>query len=402
MLSGKCVVVGVCGGIAAYKAAEVVSRLKKLGADVHVIMTESAQEFVGRITFQSLSQNLVVYDMFSEPRRWEIEHVELAYRADALLVVPATANTIAKIACGIADNMLTCVALATRAPILIAPAMNCGMYENAITQQNLASLKKRGCRVIEPDEGRLACGVTGRGRLARPEAIVEAVVDTIAFQKDLAGLKILVTAGPTCEAIDPVRYITNHSSGKMGYALALAAKRRGAEVALVAGPTALSDIDGVEMVKVTSAAEMFEAVSERAQTCDIIIKAAAVGDFSAKKTAAHKIKKSESLQIALKKNPDILAYLGQHKPAGQVLVGFCMETKDLAVFAKKKLVSKNCDLIVANNLLDEGAGFGTDTNTVSIFGADGSCEALENMAKDKLSHIIIDRAKAVYDEKNQG
>ncbi len=399
MLSGKCVVVGVCGGIAAYKAAEVVSRLKKLGADVRVVMTEAAQQFVSRLTFQTLSQNLVASDMFEPPSSWDVAHVALAARADVFLVVPATANTIAKIACGMADNMLTCVALATKAPILIAPAMNSGMYDNPATQQNLAVLQGRGCRIIAPDDGFLACGAQGQGRLAQPDAIVEAVIGAIAFEKDLQGLKVLVTAGPTQEKIDPVRYITNYSSGKMGYALARAAVRRGADVTLVTGPGTLSDIAGVTMIKITSADEMFEAIRTRAADSDIIIKAAAVGDFSAALPAEHKIKKSDHVSLELKKNTDILAHLGEHKLTEQVLVGFCMETRDLEKYAREKLAAKNCDLMVANNLFDKGAGFASDTNTVSIFSADGSYTALENMPKDKLAHVILDMAKAVLDGK---
>lgn len=393
MLNGKCVVVGVCGGIAAYKAVEVVSRLKKLGADVHVIMTQSAQQFVTKLTFQTMSQNLVTTDIFAEPKSWDVEHVELAKRADVLLIAPATANTIAKLAHGFADDMLSCVALATNAPILIAPAMNHNMYLNPATTENMKKLSERGCRFIEADEGFLACGINGKGRLSDPKTIVDAVACEIAFAKDLAGVNILVSAGATCEAIDPVRYITNHSLGKMGYAIAKAAVYRGARVTLITGNTQLDDICGIDTLKVDSAQDMYDAIMAKSADSDIIIKAAAVGDFAPIHIADQKIKKTDSLTIELKKNPDILAALGKNKRKDQVLVGFCMETQQLLDNAKAKLISKNCDFMVANNLNDEGAGFGVDTNTVTILGADGSVNAQPNMTKSKLAHIILDIAK---------
>lgn len=401
MLSGKCIVVGVCGGIAAYKAAMVVSALKKLGADVHVIMTEAAKEFVGKITFQTLSQNLVTDDMFAPPTTWEVEHVELATAADLFMVVPATANTIAKMANGIADNMLTATFLATKASVLIAPAMNKNMYSNPATQENMKKLSERGCSFVDADEGFLACGTSGKGRLAEPDKIVEAAVDILAYDKDMRGLKVLVSAGATREAIDPVRFITNHSSGKMGYAVARAAKRRGADVTLVCGKTNLADIDGVKMVKVGSAKEMYDEIMAVGAHHDIIVKAAAVADYGVAQMAEHKIKKSDgNMSLELVRNPDILASLGREKPDGQVLVGFCMETQNLIENAQAKLEKKNCDFIVANNLFSEGAGFGTDTNTVTILGADGEKITPENMSKEKLAHIILDIAKKKYDEKN--
>ena len=401
MLSGKCVVVGVCGGIAAYKAAHVVSMLKKLGADVHVIMTDAAQEFVGKVTFQTLSQNLVTCDMFDEPKTWEVEHIELATKADLFLVVPATANTIAKMANGIADNMLTCVYMATKAKVLVAPSMNKNMYDNPATIENIQKLLDRGCRLVDADEGFLACGTTGKGRLAEPDRIIEAVIDEIAFEKDLRALKVLVSAGATRESIDPVRFITNHSSGKMGYALARAAKRRGADVVLVSGKTNLDDIDGVKMIKVESAKQMHDEIVERSTNSDIIIKAAAVADYAPTSVSDNKIKKTnDDMTIELCKNPDILLELGQKKLEGQVLVGFCMETQNLLDNAKDKLVRKNCDLIVANNVLNEGAGFGTDTNTVTILCDDGQVLTPQNMSKDNLAHIILDAAKKKYNEKN--
>ncbi len=401
MLSGKCIVVGVCGGIAAYKAAMVVSALKKLGADVHVIMTEAAKEFVGKITFQTLSQNLVTDDMFAPPKTWEVEHVELAQAADLFMVVPATANTIAKMANGIADNMLTSVFLATKASVLIAPAMNKNMYSNPATQENMKKLSERGCSFVDADEGFLACGTSGKGRLAEPDKIVEAAVDMLAFDKDMRGMKVLVSAGATREAIDPVRFITNHSSGKMGYAIARAAKRRGADVTLVCGKTNLADIDGIKMVKIESAREMYDEIMAVGAHHDIIVKAAAVADYGIAEKSGHKIKKSDGdLTLELVKNPDILAALGREKSEGQVIVGFCMETQNLIENAQAKLEKKNCDYIVANNLFNEGAGFGVDTNTVTILGADGEKISPENMSKEKLAHIILDIAKKKYDEKN--
>ncbi len=401
MLKGKCVVVGVCGGIAAYKAAAVVSGLVKLGAEVHVIMTQAAQEFVGKLTFQTLSQNLVTDEMFAEPKKWDVEHVELAQKADLFLVAPASANTIAKMANGIADNMLTCVYLATQAPVLIAPAMNKNMYAHPATVENLQKLAARGCRFVEPGEGFLACGVTGKGRLSEPEEIIEAVVDEIAYEKDLRGLKVLVSAGATQEPLDPVRFLTNHSSGKMGYAVARAAKRRGADVVLVSGKTALAPVRGVKMLQVGSAQEMHDAILSQSANCDIVVKAAAVADYTPAQTADQKIKKEDgALTLTLRRTPDILSELGREKPAGQVLVGFCMETQDLLLHAKEKLKRKNCDLIVANNLFTEGAGFGVDTNTVTILSADGAAAEPGNMPKEELAHVILDMAKEKYDGKN--
>lgn len=395
MLKGKCVVVGVCGGIAAYKACYVVSALSKLGADVHVIMTEAACEFVGEVTFRTLSKNPVYDNMFNRPERWEVEHVELAKKADLIAVCPASANTIAKFAHGMADNPLTATVLASKAKKLICPAMNTGMYENEATTENINTLKKRGFGFVEPGEGYLACGDVGKGRMAEPEQIVEAILFELAYDKDLSGKKVLVSAGPTCEAIDPVRYITNHSSGKMGYAVAKAAVMRGGEVVLVSGKTALPLVSGAKMVYIKSAEDMYEKIMEYAEESDIIIKSAAVADFTPVSAAEHKIKKSgaEDMEIKLKRTKDILAELGKNKKAGQVIGGFCMETKDLILSAEKKLKSKNCDFIVANNLFESGAGFGTDTNTVTILCANGEKYTPDNMAKEDLAHIILDVAK---------
>ncbi len=394
MLKGKCVVVGVCGGIAAYKSCTLVSMLKKLGAEVFVIMTDAAKEFVGELTFRTLSQNPVYDNMFNRPERWEVEHVELAKKADLIIVAPASANTIAKFAAGISDNPLTATVLATRAPVLLAPAMNTGMLENEITQRNIKALEEYGFLTVYGKDGILACGDMGKGRMAEAEEIVEAAIDAIAFEADLEGKTVMVSAGATREAIDPVRFITNHSSGKMGYAVALAAKRRGASVILVSGKTALKPIENIENVFVESADEMYDAIIERAKGCDIIVMAAAVADFKPKEVSDNKIKKSgkEEMSIELVRNRDILSSLGEEKKDGQVLVGFCMETKQLIESAKDKLKKKNCDFIVANNLFDKGAGFGVDTNTVTVLFADGEALALDNMPKERLAHIILDEA----------
>lgn len=394
MLKGKCVVIGVCGGIAAYKVVEVVSRLKKLGAEVHVIMTESALRFVGELTFRTMSQNPVASDMFGTPERWEVEHVSLAQKADLFLVAPATANTLAKMAYGIADNMLTTTYLATKAPVLIAPAMNKNMYTHPVTVENMKKLSDGGCRFVNAGEGFLACGDTGVGRMAEPAEIVEAVVDAIAHSKDMTGKRVLVTAGATAEAMDPVRFITNHSSGKMGVSLARAAKQRGAQVILVRGLCSVPEVDGVETVHVRSAKEMCDAVLARARDCDIIIKAAAVADYTPDTVSEHKMKKADTdLSLKLKRTTDILQALGKQKRDDQMLVGFCMETQDLLLNAQKKLENKNCDMIVANSLTEPGAGFGTDTNTVTILKRNGEKITPENMTKDALAHIILDEAQ---------
>lgn len=394
MLKGKCVVVGVCGGIAAYKSCALVSMLKKLGADVCVIMTDAAKEFVGELTFRTLSQNPVYDNMFNRPERWEVEHVELAKKADLIVVAPASANTIAKFAAGISDNPLTATVLATKAPVLLAPAMNTGMLENKITQQNIKKLVENGFSTIYGKSGMLACGDVGSGRMAEPEDIVEAVLDITAYKKDLAGKVVMVSAGATREAIDPVRFITNHSSGKMGYAIALAAKRRGARVILVSGKTALKPIDGTENIFVSSADEMYDECVAHFDECDIVVMAAAVADFKPKTISDNKIKKSgkEEMSIELIRNKDILKALGEKKKQGQVVVGFCMETEKLLESATEKLKKKNCDFIVANNLFDKGAGFGVDTNTVTMVFDDGSKVSPGNMPKEELAHIILDEA----------
>ncbi|MDK2799889.1 MAG: phosphopantothenoylcysteine decarboxylase / phosphopantothenate---cysteine ligase [Clostridiales bacterium] len=400
MLKGKTIVVGVCGGIAAYKSADIISKLKKLNAELHVIMTRSAREFISPLTFQSLSQNYVIYDMFQEPRSWEIEHISLAQKADLFIVVPATANMIGKIANGIADDMLSTTIMATKSPVIIAPAMNCDMFENIIVQKNIQRLQALGYIFVEPQVGRLACGDIGQGKLADVDDIIEIIKQTVAFDKDLKDLNVLVTAGPTREAIDPVRFITNHSSGKMGYSIAKVAKYRGAKVTLVSGPTNLKPIKGIQMIDVNSALEMYEAVMAHFEEADIIIKAAAVSDYRPLKSEKHKIKKQQNdLEIQLTKNPDILMELGK-KVTNQVLIGFSMETQLLKEYAKEKLIKKNLDLIVANNLSEKGAGFAVDTNIATLINKNGDIENMPIMTKDELAYVILDKALAIHKKKH--
>ena len=340
MLTGKCVVVGVTGGIAAYKACEVVSRLKKLNADVRVIMTRNATEFVQPLTFQSLSHNPVSVDTFANIQTWEIEHIALAQRADLFIIAPATANIIGKLACGIADDMLSTTVMATRAPVLIAPAMNTAMLENPATQQNLRTLESRGMRMIAPGVGMLACGTSGAGRMSEPEQIVAAAVEALRPREDLAGLEVVVTAGPTAEPLDPVRFITNRSSGKMGYALAAAARARGADVTLISGPTALDAPAGVNVVRIRTTQELYDAVMAHAGA-DVVIQAAAPADYRAREVSPTKIKRTgETLMVELVPNPDIAAALGERKRAGQTLVGFAAETNDVVANAQGKLRRK--------------------------------------------------------------
>ena len=361
MLNGKTVVLGVTGGIAAYKAVEVASRLRKAGADVFVVMTESATKFVTPLTFQEITNNPVVSDMWGEVKHWHVEYIALATKADYFLIAPATANCIGKMAHGIADDMLTTTVMATTAPIIIAPAMNTNMYQNAAMQDNLAVLAKRGCHIIPPASGMLACGVEGVGRLPEPSVIVDAVLALAKQKQDLIGKRILVTAGGTHEPLDPVRFIGNRSSGKMGYAVAEAARDRGAEVILVSGPTALKKPQGVTFVSVETTQDMYDAVMDAFPTVDIVIKAAAVADYRPKQIAAQKIKKNDSeFTVVLEKNPDILLNLGKAKQQGQILVGFAAETNDLIKHAKQKIEKKNLDMIVANDVTVKGAGFNVD------------------------------------------
>ena len=390
MLNGKTVVLGVCGGIAAYKACEIISRLKKMGADVRVCMTEAAQEFITPLTLQSLSQNTVATQMFENLAVWDIQHISLAQAADVMVIIPATTNVIGKIANGIADDIVTTTVMATKAPVIIAPAMNTNMFTNKIFQSNMTKLTGLGYRFIEPASGRLACGISGRGKLAHVDVIMEEIIATLLYKKDLAGKKVLVTAGPTIERIDDVRYITNRSSGKMGHAIASVAARRGAEVTLVSGKVSLPVPSGVDVIFTESARDMYDEVIRRASGADIVVKAAAVGDFYVKNQIGGKIKKDDITNIELEKNPDILKTLGEYK--NFVLVGFCMETENLTANAAAKLKAKNADFIVANDLTKEGAGFGTDTNIVKIFHRSGEDEELPIMSKEALAGEILDRA----------
>ncbi len=389
MLKNKTVVLGVTGGIAAYKAAEITSRLVKLGADVKVIMTEHAQEFIAPLTFQAISNNPVTIDMFAPPSRWDVEHISLAKAADLFIIAPATANVIGKMNAGIADDMLTTTVMATRAPVLIAPAMNVNMYENVITQRNMKDLEALGYHFIEPGAGFLACGDKGKGRLEDPIKIVERAVAILTSTDDLKGKKVLVTAGPTREAVDPVRYLTNHSSGKMGYAIAKEARLRGAEVVLVSGTKALDAPSGVSVVDIDSADEMFDAVMAHVDA-DIIIKAAAVADYRPANPSDIKIKKMPGdMTIPLTRNKDILFELGQLK-SHQYLVGFAAETNDVIENALGKMTKKNLDLIVANDITAAGAGFNSSTNVVTILHKNGEQKALELMSKEEVASEILD------------
>ncbi len=391
MLKGKNIVLGVTGGIAAYKAADIAGRLIKQHALVTVIMTENACKFVAPETFRAIVNNRVYTDVFDERDRG-VAHIELAQKADALLIAPATADFIAKAAYGIADDMLSTTLLAaSNKKIIISPAMNCHMYENPIVQENLQKLIGRGFVVIEPDSGHLACGEDGIGKLPQPEVIVERVVEEIAFEKNLLGKRVLVTAGATREAVDPVRYLTNRSTGKMGYALARIARAKGADVTLVSGQTSLRKPEGAEVIDVVSAKDMYDAVLSRFDESDIVIKAAAVADFRPVKEQEGKIKKDgAALEIKLEKTDDILAELGKRK-THQILVGFCMETENLLESARKKLAAKNLDMICANSLTEEGAGFGTDTNIITLIEKGGEETLLPIDTKEALAAKILDK-----------
>ena len=388
----KTVVLGVSGGIAAYKACDVVSRLRKENIQVNVIMTKHATEFVSALTFQSISQNPVAVEMFEPVTNWDIEHISLAKKADIFLIAPATANVIGKIANGIADDMLSTTVMATKAPVVIAPAMNTNMYENPVTQANIQKLKDLGYIFIEPGYGRLACGDLGPGKLAEPDLIVENIKFLLNKTDELKGKNVLVTAGPTQEAIDPVRYITNKSTGKMGYALAYQAALMGAKVTLVTGPTNIEIPFGIsEVIKIKSAGQMYEAVTSRFYEMDIVIKSAAVADYTPTNISDSKIKKSDSdLVLELDRNKDILIELGKLKTK-HVLVGFAAETDDLIANAQKKLAKKNLDFIVANDLKQEGAGFAGDTNIAKLLFADGNIVELPIMTKNQLSKEIYDK-----------
>nr|WP_288247213.1 bifunctional phosphopantothenoylcysteine decarboxylase/phosphopantothenate--cysteine ligase CoaBC [uncultured Romboutsia sp.] len=394
MLKDKTVVIGVSGGIAVYKTLDVVSRLRKLGVNVNVIMTKSATEFVTPLSFQSLSQNYVVCDMFEDPKTWDVEHISLAKRADVFLIAPATANVIGKIANGIADDMLTTTVMATKAKVLIAPAMNTNMYENPILQRNINTLKELGYNFVEPESGRLACGDTGKGKLASPETIVDEVVKLLSKDQDLKGKSIIVTAGPTIESIDPMRYITNRSTGKMGYSIAKEAIERGADVTLITGPTNLTPPQNLKkLVKIESAKDMYEAVLENLDENDVVIKSAAVADYKPKNYSNKKIKKSDDdLAIELDRNKDIAQEIGKIKN-NKILVGFAAETNDLIENASLKIKKKNLDFIVANDLTKEGAGFGVDTNIVKIIDKEGNITEYPKMKKEEVANIILDKIK---------
>lgn len=393
------VVLGVTGGIAAYKACDIVSRLTKRDVNVDVIMTKSATEFVGEATFQSLSKNRVVTDMFDTNFYWDIEHISLAKKADVFLIAPATANIIGKIANGIADDMLSTTVMATKSKIIMAPAMNTVMYESAAVQENIQKLKKRGVTFIEPLEGLLACNDIGKGKMEDPENIIDVVMHYLTSTRELEGKKILVTAGPTIEAIDPVRYITNRSSGKMGYQIAKEAVRRGAKVTLISGKTAEKIPYGVsEFISIESSEDMYEAVINRVDEMDIIIKSAAVADYTPEQKSESKIKKSDGdMCIELKRTHDILFEAGQHKRDDQILVGFAAETDDILKNATSKMQRKNLDLIVANDVKKEGAGFGVDTNIVNIIDRDGTVTALPLMDKSMVAKMLFDKITELYD-----
>lgn len=389
MLKNKCIVIGVTGSIAAYKAADVVSFLKKQGADVTVIMTKNALNFINPITFETLSGNKCLVDTFDRNFEFSVEHVSLAKRADLFVVAPASADFIAKAANGIADDMLTTTFLASTCRKLIFPAMNTRMYENPITQDNLRKLEHYGIEIVEPASGYLACGDTGRGKLAPVEEIEEYIMMNAAYDHDLAGKRVLVSAGPTQEDIDPVRFITNHSTGKMGYAVARNAARRGADVTLVSGPVSIEPPMGVRTVQVKSAQQMFDEITDRSEEQDIIIMTAAVADMRPLNAASEKIHKvTMPDSIKLGTNPDILSYLGAHRRDGQVIVGFSMETENLIENSRVKLAKKHCDMIVANSLREKGAGFGTDTNVVTLITKD-KAEELPIMSKDEVAERIF-------------
>ncbi len=391
MLKNKCVVLGVTGSIAAYKIASLASALKKQHCDVQVIMTKNATQFITPLTFETLTGHKCLTDTFDRNFTFEVEHIAVAKQADLVLVAPATANIIGKLAHGVADDMLSTTVLACRCPLLLSPAMNTAMYENPVVQDNLAILQRYGWQIIEPASGHLACGDTGAGKMPEPETLLSYIIKELAYEKDLSGKKILVTAGPTQEAIDPVRYITNHSSGKMGYAIARAAMLRGARVTLVTGPTALTPPPFVDVVPVVSAEDMFREVTARFPEQDAVVKAAAVADYAPTTVSSEKVKKKEGdMSIPLKRTPDILQYLGEHRREGQRLCGFSMETEHMLENSRAKLEKKHVDLIAANNLKTDGAGFGTDTNVITLITKNGA-EELPLMSKDEAAHRILDR-----------
>ncbi len=389
MLTGKTVVLAVTGSIAAYKIANLASMLRKLHANVQVLMTQNATNFIHPTAFETLTGNKCLIDTFDRNFQYSVEHVALAKQADVVLIAPASANVIGKVAGGIADDMLTTTVMACMCPKIVSPAMNTQMFRNPIVQDNLQKLARFGYEIIQPDKGYLACGDVGDGKMPSEAVLLDYILKAVACQKDLAGKRILVTAGATREAIDPVRFITNHSSGKMGFAIARAAMLRGAQVTLVAAHTDVEPPRFVELVQVVSAREMFQAVTRLAPDMDVIIKAAAVADYTPKTVADSKMKKKDGeLSIELERTQDILKHLGQHKAPGQFLCGFSMETDDVIANSQKKLVSKNCDMICANSLRTAGAGFGVDTNVITLITRDGQVE-LGQMSKEQAAHEIL-------------
>ena len=400
MLKGKSVLLGVTGGIAAYKAAALASALVKLHACVEVIMTENATKFITPLTFEQLTGNRTITDTFDRNFAHQVEHISLAQRTDLVLIAPATANVCAKVAHGLADDMLTTTVLACRCPKLIAPAMNTNMYENPVTQDNLETLRRYGWEVITPASGRLACGAEGAGKLPEPETLLQHILRAIALPHDLAGKRVLVTAGPTQESLDPVRYLTNHSTGKMGYALAKMAMLRGAQVTLVSGPTAITPPPFVDVVNVVSAKDMFDAVAAHCENVDFIFKAAAVADYTPTDYSDNKLKKKDAdMAIPLQRTQDILKHLGENRRSGQVICGFSMETQNLEENSRAKLLKKNVDMICANNLKVAGAGFGVDTNVITLITKEDTVQ-LELQSKESAAGAILDRALALYNTEN--
>lgn len=396
MLRDKTVVIGVCGGIAVYKACDLVSKLKKTGVNVHVIMTKSATEFVAPLTFQTLSQNYVVDDMFESPKTWDVEHISLAKKADLFVLAPATANVIGKVANGIADDMLTTTVMATKAKVLVAPAMNTNMYENPVVQRNIQTLKDLNYEFVEPESGRLACGDIGSGKLASVEKIFDSIINLLQEKNDLKGTSIIVTAGPTVENIDPVRYITNRSTGKMGYSIAKKAIERGADVTLISGPTSIIPPKNLKkFIQTESAEDMYNAVLDNIDENQVIIKSAAVADYKPKDYSNKKIKKSDNdLSIELDRTKDIAFEIGKIK-SDKILVGFAAETNDLLENASKKIKKKNLDFIVANDLTEAGAGFGVDTNIVKIIDKEGTIDKYPKMKKEEVADVILDKVKTL-------
>ncbi len=398
----KNVVVGVTGGIAAYKAVMLVSKLKKLGVNVDVIMTKNAQEFVTPLSFENISQNPVTTDTFKRERSWEIEHIALARKADLFVVAPATANCIAKMANGIADDMLSTTLLATKAPVLLAPAMNTVMWQADATQKNIAILQQRGVMILTPDSGMLACGEVGAGRMPEPEFIAQEVERLLGLQNDLQGLRVLVTAGATREKLDPVRFISNPSTGKMGYAIAQAASERGAEVTLISGPTSLAVPSGVTVKSIETTQDLYTEMTALSSQFDIVVQAAAPSDYRFAEQSDQKIKKDgQGITLAMVPNPDVAKAVGERKTSGQVLVGFAAETDHLIENARKKLASKNLDIVVANDVTKQGAGFASDTNIATLVSADDEV-AYEQMSKRTLADHILTAAATVFKDRNRG